>query len=145
MKIHVSFACRKFHLRDLRTYRVPPAVKAGRDIWCWPAADGIIPPYSKVTYDDKSCNKGLYKLFYAPSDLLLLLLSSTNGFSMLIKCRQDIIVNVHTIRGTQSRGRMEMILTDSWRNLDPSGSLCIFVVHQLRMCNVTLLKCCEMW
>ena len=111
MKIHLTFACRKFHLRDLRTYRVPPAVKAGRDMWCWPAADGIIPPYSKVTYDDKSCKKGLNKLFYAPSHLLLLLLRSTNGFSMLmIKCRRDIAVNAHAIRGTQSRCRIEMIL-----------------------------------
>ena len=103
----------------------------------------LTPASPKVTYDEETFKKGLYKLFYAPSDLLLLLLSSTNGFSMLIKCRQDIIVNVHTIRGTQSRGRMEMILTDSWRNLDPSGSLCMFVVLQLQMHNVKPFKCCE--
>ena len=143
MKDHLSFACRKFHLRDLRMYRVPPAVKAGRDMWCWPAADGIIPPYSKVTYDDKSCKKGLNKLFHAPSDLLLLFFSSTKGFSMLIKCRRDIAPQcAHYKR--QSRGRIWMILTDSWLNLGPFGPLCILVVHQLPMHTVKPVKCSEM-
>ena len=84
----------------------------------------ITPPYSKVTYDDKSCNKGLYKLFYAPSDdLLLLFFSSTKGFSMLIKCRRDIAPQcAHYKR--QSRGRIWMILTDSWLNLGPVWTPC---------------------
>ena len=106
-------------------------------------ADGIIPRYSKVTDDDKSCKKGLHRLIYAPCHLLLLLLRSTNGFAMLIKCSRDIAVNVHAIKGTQSRCRIEMILTDSWLKLDPSGSLCIFVVHQLQRYKVKSFKCCD--
>ena len=50
----------------------------------------LLQPHLRFIYDDESFKKGLYKLFYAPSDLLLLFFSSTKGFSMLIKCRRDI-------------------------------------------------------
>ena len=64
----------------------------------------LTPASPKVIYDEESFKKGLYKLFYAPSDLLLLLFRSTKGFSMLIKCRRDIGLNAHTVRGSLEVG-----------------------------------------
>ena len=64
----------------------------------------MLQPHLRFIYDDESFKKGLYKLFYAPSDLLLLLFRSTKGFSMLIKCRRDIGLNAHTIRGSLEVG-----------------------------------------
>ena len=40
----------------------------------------MLQPHLRFIYDDESFKKGLYKLFYAPSDLLLLLFRSTKGF-----------------------------------------------------------------
>ena len=103
----------------------------------------MLQPHLRFIYDDESFKKGLYKLFYAPSDLLLLFFSSTKGFSMLIKCRRDIAPQcAHYKR--QSRGRIWMILTDSWLSLGPFGPLFIFVVYQLPMYKVKPFKCCEM-
>ena len=103
----------------------------------------LTPASPKVIYDEESFKKGLYKLFYAPSDLLLLFFSSTKGFSMLIKCRRDIAPQcAHYKR--QSRGRIWMILTDSWLSLGPFGPLFILVVYQLPMYKVKSFKCCEM-
>ena len=108
-----SYEHRKVHLPDHRTHTVcTSAVRmaGGRRQW------NLTPASPKVIYDEESLKKGLYKLFYAPSDLLLLFFSSTKGFSMLIKCRRDIAPQcAHYKR--QSRGRIWMILTDSWLNL----------------------------
>ena len=40
----------------------------------------MLQPHLRFIYDHESFKKGLYKLFYAPSDLLLLLFRSTKGF-----------------------------------------------------------------
>ena len=112
-------------------------IAGGRRQW------NLTPASPKVIYDEESFKKGLYKLFYAPSDLLLLLFRSTKGFSMLIKCRRDIgLKRAHYKR--QSRGRIWMILTESWLSLGPFGPLFIFVVYQLPMYKVKPFKCCEM-
>ena len=63
-----------------------------------PAPNATPTPASpKVIYDEESFKKGPYKLFYAPSDLLLLLFRSTKGFSMLIKCRRYISASTRTL------------------------------------------------
>ena len=65
----------------------------------------MLQPHLRFIYDDESFKKGLYKLFHAPSDLLLLFFSSTKGFSMLIKSADEISpLNAHTIRGSLEVG-----------------------------------------
>ena len=107
----------------------------------------MLQPHLRFIYDDESFKKGLYKLFYAPSNLLLLLFRPTKGFSLLIKCRRDIALNAHAIKGNREAVQrsdiddLDQLLAGSW----PLWTLCILLLHQLPMHKVKPFKSGEMW
>ena len=68
-------------------------------------------------------------------------------FSLLIKCRRDIALNAHAIKGNREAVQrsdiddLDQLLAGSW----PLWTLCILLLHQLPMHKVKPFKSGEMW